>query len=227
MTKQIIYTVVIGSAALLAIYLIPVSPDDVGNTLVSKVDKVEGVAPVLSSTLGGMEICGNKLSDTRKLVIAAQIDRISAKYLTKPEHRQAFVGLLCIESKFDSNAKSNAGAVGIAQLMPKYASYFSEQCGLGKVAEGDLTDTEVNLTLGACHFSKLLDALDGNIALALSGYNSGQDSETTRRLSHLAEGHPETMAYVAKFYTFLNKVQIANSGVISKSVAGKSTKGVK
>lgn len=156
--------------------------------------------------LRAMDICGNNLSDARKQILTQQILRITSIYLPRPEHRQAYVGLLCIESRFDSGARSKVGAVGISQLMPKFAPYFAEQCNLGTISTEDLSDTEINLTLGACHFSKLLEALDGSVALALSGYNSGQDSETTRRLAKLAEGHPETMAYIAKFYTFLDKL---------------------
>lgn len=156
-----------------------------------------------------MEICGNKLSEARKNILSQQISRIANQWLHNPQHVQAFIGLLCIESKFDNTARSSVGAVGIAQIMPKYASYFAEECGLGKADASDLQDTEINLTIGACHFSKLIESLNGNIALALSGYNSGQDSETTKRLSKLAEGHPETMAYISKFYTYINKLQLA------------------
>jgi soluble lytic murein transglycosylase-like protein len=156
-----------------------------------------------------MEICGTKLSAARKQLLANQIDRIAKIYLNKESHIQAFIGLLCIESKFDNTARSKVGAVGIAQIMPKFASYFSEECKLGSMDAADLADTEVNLMVGACHFSKLVEALDGNIALALSGYNSGMESETTKRLAKLAEGHQETMSYIAKFYTFINKLQLA------------------
>lgn len=159
------------------------------------------------NTYSAMEICGTRLSPLRMGILAAQIDRITLQYIPRMEWREAFVGLLCIESRFDSTAKSSAGAVGISQLMPRYSQSFATECSLGTLSEGDLVDTEVQLTLGACHFGKLLEALDGNIALALSGYNSGQDSATTRRLSHLIEGNPETMAYVAKFYTFSQQLE--------------------
>lgn len=163
----------------------------------------------INSVVQAIEICGSKLSDGRKMLLAQQLSRITSKYMQKREHRDAFIGLVCIESRFDSTAKSHVGAAGMAQIMPRLAPYFSKECDLGTIDANDLLDTEVNLTVGACHFSKLLTALDGNIALALAGYNSGQDSDTTKRLAKLAEGHPETMAYIAKFYSYINKLQIA------------------
>lgn len=168
--------------------------------------------PPEADIINSLDVCGHKLSEARKRIVAAQIYRISGIYLPRREHRDAFVGLLCIESKFEANAKSHMGATGMAQIMPKYAPYFAEQCSLGVLDTTDLTDTELNLTLGACHFSHLLRAFDGNIALALSGYNSGQDSETTKRLDRLATGHVETMGYISKFYSYINKVQIAREG---------------
>ena len=156
-----------------------------------------------------MQICGTALSDARQRILASQIYRVGSSYLKNPQQLQAFVGLLCIETKYNPTAKSPRGALGIAQILPKYASEFAANCGLGKIVEADLLDTEVNLRLGACQFGHLLDELDGNIALALSGYNSGQDSDTTKRLAKLMEGNAETMGYVARFYTYIQKVQLA------------------
>lgn len=215
------YALPVWALACVAVLVIGFSCDPRAAATVSTVSQESGESPqptpaavvagvVLLGTSDSISICpGTHLSPARLAVVAAQVDRVTARYMTRPEWRQAFVGLLCIESGYNSAAHSSAGAVGIAQLMPKYAGYFAEECGLGQVSEVDLLDTEVNLTLGACHFSKLLESFEGNIALALAGYNSGQDSETTKRLSHLVEGHPETMGYLAKFYVYLNKLQLA------------------
>lgn len=157
-----------------------------------------------------IEICGSSMSDARKQIVASQLYRVTTKYLSKKvEWADAFVGIVCVESKFDTTAKSVVGATGMSQIMPKLAGFFAEECGLGKISEVDLLDTETNLTVGACHFSKLIESFNGNLALAFSGYNSGRDSETTKRLAKLATGHEETMGYISKIVTYLNQLQIA------------------
>lgn len=158
--------------------------------------------------LAAISVCGSSLSPARKLVVAQQISRIGGVYL-HGEELDAYVGLLCIESKFDPAARSSRGAVGIAQLMPRYAMEFAEECGLPNLTEADVGDTETNLTISACHFANLLRIFDGNVALALSGYNSGQDSKTTKQLARLVDtgAQTETTGYIAKFYVFLNKME--------------------
>lgn len=147
-----------------------------------------------------MDQCKSKLSDARKIVLSEQITRIAQlRFPHRRSQQEAFVFLICIESAFQTSASSKVGAVGLTQVMPKYANAFAAECGLGNLTTTDLQDSEVNLLVGSCQFSKLLTDFEGNVALALAGYNSGQYSETTKKLSQLREGHPETMAYIAKY----------------------------
>lgn len=143
--------------------------------------------------------CRANVSETRRAILSTQVARIAERTFQSREQQEAFVLLVCIESKFNSDAKSHAGAVGLSQLIPKYASEFSTQCELGKVTTSDLMDAEVNLTIGACQFRKLLISFNGNVGLALAAYNSGQYSETTKKAALLQEINPETSGYLAKF----------------------------
>lgn len=68
------------------------------------------------------------------------------------------------ESGFNPNAVSNAGAVGVMQLMPKTAE------GLGVT---DSYDPRQNILGGAKLISQLLDKYDGDKSLALAAYNAG------------------------------------------------------
>lgn len=71
------------------------------------------------------------------------------------------------ESYFDENAKSSAGALGLAQLLPQTA----KQEGL---REGEsLFDPKVNLSLGAKHLARLLAGYKGDRVLAVAAYNAG------------------------------------------------------
>lgn len=203
--RKTVYTVVIPAVVVLLglNYLVSASRDST---------EALGAAlpvPVESSTISleeyiqeVMDVCGvTGLSPGRKQLLVRQIAHTTENYLRTRSHQEAFISLICIESKFRPDAKSTAGAVGIAQVVPKYASEFASSCGYSKLDAADLLDTEVNLSVGACRFGELLAIHGGNVALALSGYNSGAYSPTTKKLGQLVTGHPETMAYVAKFYT--------------------------
>jgi soluble lytic murein transglycosylase-like protein len=71
------------------------------------------------------------------------------------------------ESKYDSHARSHAGAQGLMQLMPATAKRFG--C--------DNPDDPVeNITAGTKYLSWLLKRFSGNVELALAGYNAGEGS---------------------------------------------------
>ena len=72
------------------------------------------------------------------------------------------------ESRFNRKAKSSAGALGLAQVMPKTARMFDP----GLIDE-DLFDAEVNLRIGFRFLRQLLDGYQGDLSLALLAYNRG------------------------------------------------------
>ena len=78
-------------------------------------------------------------------------------------------GLVREESFFDPHIVSSAGAVGLAQLMPAAAADTARRL---RMADPDLTDPQVNLTLGGAHFLGLHDRL-GNLPKTLLAYNAG------------------------------------------------------
>lgn len=71
------------------------------------------------------------------------------------------------ESRYDANAHSHAGAVGLMQLMPAAAERFG--CH-------DRNDPAENLAAGTKYLSWLLKRFSGNVELALAGYNAGEGS---------------------------------------------------
>lgn len=68
------------------------------------------------------------------------------------------------ESNFNPSATSSAGAMGVMQLMPSTAS------GLGI---NDAYNARDNIMGGAQVISQNLERYDGNLSLALAGYNAG------------------------------------------------------
>ena len=68
------------------------------------------------------------------------------------------------ESSFNPEAVSPQGALGLMQLMPSTGDLFRAT---------DLLDPKVNVDTGARYLSTLLRQFDGDVVLALAGYNAG------------------------------------------------------
>jgi soluble lytic murein transglycosylase-like protein len=71
------------------------------------------------------------------------------------------------ESKYVQHARSPVGAQGLMQLMPATARRFG--CT-------DPHDPAENIAAGTKYLSWLLKRFDGNVQLALAGYNAGEGS---------------------------------------------------
>lgn len=71
------------------------------------------------------------------------------------------------ESKYKVRARSHAGAQGLMQLMPATAERFGCE---------DPHDPEENIEAGTKYLKWLLKKFDGNVELALAGYNAGEGS---------------------------------------------------
>lgn len=73
------------------------------------------------------------------------------------------------ESSFNPKAVSPQGALGLMQLMPSTGDLFRAT---------DLLDPQVNVDTGARYLSTLLRQFDGDVTLALAGYNAGPGNVT-------------------------------------------------
>ena len=102
------------------------------------------------------------------------------------------------ESKFDANARSSAGAIGLMQLQPATAKGIAKYTGGSKFVVSDLDDPEINVRYGAWYLHHLLQKYGGNQRLALAAYNAGQ--QNVDRWVAAGEGiqYAETRAYVAR-----------------------------
>lgn len=96
--------------------------------------------------------------------------RTHARETGLPGHLIA--GVIRQESAFDPRATSPVGARGLMQLMPNTAREVSQKVGLAYRPER-LYDPDLSVRLGATYLRELLDRFDGNVELALAGYNGG------------------------------------------------------
>lgn len=102
------------------------------------------------------------------------------------------------ESAFNSQAVSPKGARGLMQLMPATAARFGVT---------NIYDPEQNIHAAAQYLRFLLDLFDGNVSLALAGYNAGEGA--VKKYGYAVPPYPETINYVRKIkrrYTNLSSL---------------------
>ena len=80
------------------------------------------------------------------------------------------------ESGFEPLIVSNAGAVGIMQIMPREAEAIATAAGLPAISREQLFDAATNIAVGAAEYSQKLAAMNGNDTLAIAAYNAGEDA---------------------------------------------------
>jgi soluble lytic murein transglycosylase-like protein len=77
------------------------------------------------------------------------------------------VAVMRQESGFNARARSYKGATGLMQLMPATASRFGVT---------NIYDPQQNIEAGARYLRFLLDTFNGDVSLALAGYNAGENA---------------------------------------------------
>lgn len=116
------------------------------------------------------------------------------------------------ESRFQADATSSVGAMGIMQLMPSTASAMGVQ---------DAYDPYQNIMGGAKLLSTLSDMYDGNLSLMIAAYNAG--SGNVAKYGGIPP-FQETQNYVAKVLSTLQSgIDISGTTVTAgTNIAGTS-----
>ena len=91
------------------------------------------------------------------------------------------------ESAFKKRALSHKGARGLMQLMPGTAARFGVR---------DIFDPQQNIDAGARYMSWLLRRFDGDVRLALAGYNAGEGA--VDKYGRRVPPYRETQEYVRR-----------------------------
>jgi soluble lytic murein transglycosylase len=86
---------------------------------------------------------------------------------------QLVAAVIYQESKFDADAVSEAGAVGLMQLLPGTGQGIADRTGGNEWKPDDLLNPELNIRYGSWYLRHLLDKY-GDEELALAAYNAGQ-----------------------------------------------------
>ncbi len=98
--------------------------------------------------------------------------------------------IITVESGYDAQAKSPAGAIGLMQLMPDTAARFGVK---------DIWDPLENLQGGARYLRYLLSLFKNDMDLVLAAYNAGEGA--VMQAGNKIPNYAETRAYVPSVLT--------------------------
>lgn len=126
--------------------------------------------------------------------IKSQYDALIINTALKYDLEPAFIkAVIHVESAFDRNAVSSAGALGLMQLLPSTAANYQ--------FTQDHFNAARNIEAGTQHMRDLMDRYDDNKRLSLAAYNAGAGAVSKYN------GIPpfdETQAYVKKVIKLYN-----------------------
>jgi soluble lytic murein transglycosylase len=97
------------------------------------------------------------------------IETYSSKYGL---NKSMVASVINIESGYDSSSVSDAGAMGLMQILPSTANDCASRLKMD-IKEEDLYNPDINIEIGCFYLSYLLDMFDGNEVNALCAYNWG------------------------------------------------------
>ena len=131
---------------------------------------------------------GPRLRDIGAADIIALVERLAPDYRLDPD---LVLAVIKTESNFNVEARSPKNAQGLMQLIPATADRFGVT---------NVWDPVQNLKGGMAYLRWLLDHFEGDLELALAGYNAGE--QAVARHGGVPP-YPETQAYVKRIQRLL------------------------
>jgi soluble lytic murein transglycosylase-like protein len=107
--------------------------------------------------------------------------------------------VIVAESNYNPNAVSPKGAQGLMQLLPDTARRYG-------LLKKEIRQPEKNIKAGAQYLADLLEMFDGDVRLALAGYNAGENSVV--RHGHRIPPYAETLAYVPRVLATYDRLRL-------------------
>lgn len=104
------------------------------------------------------------------------------------------------ESRFRPDAVSEAGAIGLMQLLPETGRWIAATGG-ERFRVKDLYNPKVNVRYGAFYLGRLLEKY-GDVRFALAAYHAGQGNADRWLAGNGEIGFPDTRAYVENVLAF-------------------------
>jgi soluble lytic murein transglycosylase len=130
---------------------------------------------------GGIRETSNVPLDPERPGLADRIQYpLAPEFLGDCDRRRSGIDPLVLhavirqESRFQSDALSPAGAVGLMQLMPRTAAESARKEKMPKPGRKELLRPAVNVRLGAAYLSRLVKEYRGDYFRAVAAYNAGE-----------------------------------------------------
>lgn len=137
---------------------------------------------------GGKQLSRPKINFRDKEINRKRFSRKIAEVAKQYRVPEALIhAVITVESAYDPNAISRAGAVGLMQLMPATAQRYGVT---------DRRNPSANLIGGTQYLRDLLNRFDRNLSLALAGYNAGENA--VEKFGNQVPPFEETQDYVRK-----------------------------
>lgn len=121
----------------------------------------------------------------RELVISNAYQNNVSPYLV--------FAIIRAESKYQSNAESSAGALGLMQIMPDTAKWIAEQRGIKDFRADQLMDPAINISFGCWYLSQLSKEFDGRLPLVIAAYNAGRGNVRGWVVNDQWDGNPQEL----------------------------------
>lgn len=126
----------------------------------------------------------------RRRAYAALVDELSLRFGVASHLVKAIIE---VESAYDAEAVSSAGAIGLMQLMPKTVQRF---------VVADPMDPRQNIAAGIRYLRLLTDEFEA-VELVLAAYNAGEAA--VRRYGNHVPPFAETRAYVERVQAVMER----------------------
>ena len=164
-------------------------------TRIDEIQRLENYINDLGNKTGASVLFSDVIKEVSAKVIKQKLEPVICQ-VSKENNIDANLVKAVIEqeSQYNPTAVSEAGALGLMQLMPATAKALGVKDPLNPVE---------NIRAGTKYLSSLLNRYQGNVVLALSAYNAGPDNVDKYK------GVPpfeETKNYLEKITSKLTKV---------------------
>lgn len=161
---------------------------------------LEGILSTYNSSVlssGSTSINNYITADVSNLTVDERIENAVELYSNQHGVDSNLVkAIIKVESNFDPNVVSSAGAKGLMQLMPENCKALGVE---------DPFNIEQNIEGGVKHIKEYIDRYDGDIEMALMEYNGGPTRMMNRGVTSIDDIYKmpkETQNYVPKVMSY-------------------------
>ena len=144
------------------------------------------LASILGDEGTASGLAGYSRIRTRPRAYEATVERAARRHGLDPN---LLLAVMRVESVYQRRIVSNAGAVGLMQIMPRTARHIAHALDVKDFTVDRLLDPEVNVDFAAWYLASLIERFDGHLPLAIASYNGGPHN-VRKWLSGHSEGMP-------------------------------------